>query len=101
MTKKRLNQKEPEVNFCDAFLDKVSGRQGIGIKTRHLLENFFFEEGWASRTNPKVQKEGYSATLTYTQSTIKHFIEDFTRLFEREWEIEFEKLRKKHGGKGE
>lgn len=83
---------EQEVNFCSAFAEKIASQQGIENKTRYLLEDFFFDEGWASKTNPNCMKEGYSATLTYNKSTVSHFIEDFTRLIEGEFKIELKKI---------
>ncbi len=80
------------INFCEAFAEKVADKMGFENKVRYLLEDFFFKEGWASRTNPEVQKEGYSAQLKYNGSTIKHFIEDFVR-----WsQLELKELQEKN-----
>ncbi len=83
---------EEELNFCEAFYQKTCGVQGIDNKTRYLLEDFFYNEGWASQTNPKVAKEGYSQQYTYNKSTIAHFIEDFVRLFKKEFKEESNKI---------
>ncbi len=80
-------EKEIEVNFCDAFLEKVSNEQGFENKVRYLLKDFFYNEGWASKTNPKHMKEGYNAQHTYNNNDIDHFIEDFTRWALREFKI--------------
>lgn len=81
-------------NFCKAFGEKVVNIKGLENKMRFFLEDFFFNEGWASRSNPRLQKEGYSARLTYNESTIKHFIEDFVRYFQGDWEKEWQKVMK-------
>ena len=74
-----MTDKKEEVNFCDGFLKKVADKQGFENKIRYLLKDFFFHEGWASKTNPKCMKEGYNAQHTYNNNTIEHFIEDFVR----------------------
>ena len=79
---------DKEINYCKSFADKIAGKIGIKVKLRYLLDDFFFNEGWAARTNPKVHKEGYTAQLTYNEETIKHFIEDCVRHFAREFELE-------------
>lgn len=106
MSEKKLKKKEkPEVNFCSAFLQKIIQKQGFENKVRYLLEDFFFDEGWASKTNPKAGKNGNSHQYTYNYSTIRHFIEDFVRWSQRELKImqnvhyktvkrEYEKFRK-------
>jgi len=99
MKKKTKKMIEPEINFCKAFMEKVAGKQGIENKTRYLLEDFFYEEGWMSKTNPKCMKEGQHQEFTYSKSSIAHFIEDFTRNFEREWEFEWKKVVKGMGKK--
>lgn len=85
---------EEETNFCKAFAEKVAGVQGVENKARYLLENFLFEEGWASKTNPKAMKEGYHQTYTYTKSSLSHFIEDFVRLFKKGYNEEVSKILK-------
>lgn len=81
------NKKELEVNFCDAFLNKVIAKKGFENKIRYLLEDFFFNEGWASKTNKKHLKEGYNQQFTYNYDTIRHFIEDAVRFSIREFTI--------------
>ena len=92
MEKKSKGLIKPELNFCKAFMEKVAGKQGIENKARYLLEDFFYHEGWMSKTNPKSMKEGYHQEFTYSKSQIAHFIEDFVRLFEKEWEEEWKKV---------
>jgi len=92
MKKQSKKTIEPELNFCKAFLEKVAGKQGVENKARYLLEDFFYDEGWMSKTNPKSMKEGYHQEFTYSKSSIAHFIEDFVRLFGREWEVEWKKV---------
>lgn len=70
-----------EMNFCKSFADKVAMEQCNENKIRHLLEDFFFNEGWASKTNPNLKATGHNAQLTYNEDSIKHFIEDFIRWF--------------------
>ena len=50
-----------EINFCKSFIDKVVDKKGFENKFRYLLEDFFFNEGWASKTNPNAQKKGFSS----------------------------------------
>lgn len=77
--------------ICDAFIAKISGEQGIDNKARYLLEDFFYEEGWASKTNASAMKEGFHQQFTYNKSRIAHFIEDFVRLFKEEFKTECKK----------
>ena len=81
-----------EINFCKGFADKVADKQGFENKVRYLLEDFFFEEGWANKNNKKVMKEGYSQQYSYNYSTIRHFIEDFVRLSKLEFGKAQEKI---------
>jgi hypothetical protein len=74
-----------DINFCKDFADKIARVQGFENKVRYLLEDFFFDEGWASKTNKNAMKEGYSQQYTYNHSDIKHFIEDFIRFSVREF----------------
>ena len=82
-----MSKEEPEINFCKDFVDKISDKKGFENKIRYLLEDFFFNEGWASHTNPKNGKEGYSHQYTYNYDTIRHFIEDMVRFSVREFKI--------------
>ena len=79
--------KEEEINFCKSFVDKVADRIGFENKVRYLLEDFLFEEGWASKTNKKHMKEGYSQQYTFNYSTMRHFVEDFVRWSQREFKL--------------
>jgi len=82
-----MSKEEPEINFCKGFIDKISEKQGFENKIRYLLEDFFLEEGWASKTNKKAMEEGYSQQYTYNYSSIRHFIEDMVRFSVREFKI--------------
>ena len=84
-------ERAAKIGVCNAFLAKLIGRGTIKNKVRYLLEDFFFDEGWAGRTNPNNGKNGYNTQHTYNDDTIKHFIEDFTRWIEDDWEKSFEK----------
>lgn len=83
-----------KINFCKSFLDKVAEKQGITNKLRYLLEDFFYEEGWMSKTNPKAMKEGYHQEFKYSKESIAHFIEDAVRLFQYEWDKGWKKVLK-------
>jgi len=76
-----------EIDFCKEFLDKVCNKGEFKNKVIYLLEDFFFDEGWASKTNKKHMKEGYSQQYTYNYDTIRHFIEDFVRWSQREFDL--------------
>lgn len=91
---KKIIERNLEVNFCNAFLQKIEGKHTIENKLRYLLEDFFYAEGWMSKTNPKAMKEGYHQEFTYSKANISHFIEDSVRLFKREWELECKLLLK-------
>ena len=84
--------REVEINFCKAMTEKVAGKQGIDNKLRYLLEDFFYEEGWASKTNAKAMKDGHHQMFSYTKQDIGHFIEDCVRLFKHGWETEWLKV---------
>lgn len=83
-----------KINFCEGFIQKICGKQGIENKTRYLLEDFFYQEGWSSMTNPKAMKEGHHQEFTYPKSTIAHFIEDFVRLIQHEFKQEIKEIEK-------
>jgi len=74
------------MSACEDFVNKIIETEGYENKVRYLLEDFFFEEGWASKTNAKVMKDGYTAQHTYNNNQIKHFIEDFVRWSKKEYE---------------
>lgn len=86
---------------CDAFIQKICGVQGIDNKTRKLLEDFFYEEGWASKTNSEAMKEGYHQQFTYNKSSIAHFIEDFVRTMKIEFKKEVKKVEDAYVALGE
>ena len=74
-----------EINFCRSFADKVMALQVIENKSRFLLEDFFYNEGWASKTNKNAMKKGFHQQYTFNKSIIAHFIEDFVRLIQKEF----------------
>ena len=73
-------------DYCQAFADKITNERNFENKFRHLLEDFFFEEGWCSKTNPKIKVEGFDSEHTYKDANIKHFIEDCVRWSKQERE---------------
>jgi hypothetical protein len=84
-------KKEIEINFCTAFVKKITDIQGIENQVRYLVDDFLFEEGWASKGNPKDGKDGYSHQYTYNYSNLRHFTEDIVRFIIREFRIEQQK----------
>lgn len=86
--------------ICNAFVEKICGKQSIDNKTRYLLEDFFYGEGWASKTSSKAMKKGYDQQFTYNKSNIAHFIEDFVRLFKKEFDDECKKIKDALVGEG-
>lgn len=94
----KMTEKE-RINFCKAFADKIADIHGFENKVRYLLEDFFFEEGWASKTNKTAMKKGFTQQYTYNYSTIRHFIEDFVRCSEKEMKEMLDNERKRGYGK--
>lgn len=88
---KAQKDRAARIGVCDSFLAKLIGKQGIKNQVLYLLNDFFFDEGWSSMTNPESMKEGYNASHTYNNDSINHFIEDFTRWITDEWEVSFKK----------
>lgn len=82
---------DEQIDFCKPVLDRVIGKKTFELKMRYQLETFFFHEGWASMTNPKNGKDGYTSQHTYNDDTIKHFIEDMVRWSRYEFDKKFNK----------
>lgn len=94
-----MKDDDKEVNFCSVWVESLAGKHSMNNKLRYMLETFLYEEGWASKTNDKVMKKGYHQQYTYNKQDIAHFIEDTVRVFEREWELEWDKIKKKQNHK--
>jgi hypothetical protein len=86
-----MAEKKQEINFCMALIDKIANVQGLENQVRYLVEDFLFDEGWASKGNKKVGEEGYSHQYTYNYSSLRHFTEDIVRFIIREFRIEQQK----------
>jgi hypothetical protein len=79
--------KEKEINYCKSFTDHLTDKIGFENKVRYLLENFLFEDGWASKGNQNVGKDGYSHQYCYNYADLRHFVEDMVR-----WAVEQKRL---------
>lgn len=90
---------EDKINFCDVWVERLAGKMSMENKLRYMLETFFYGEGWASHTNFEAMKKGLSMQYTYNKSSIAHFIEDTVRVFQREWDLEWKKIKLKGGAK--
>lgn len=81
-------------DLCNQFFVMFMCGKGDFINRMTHLVNSFLDDNWASRTDPRVMKEGFSANRTYNEDTINWFRGAIQQLCEKRLKQDTKKLSK-------